>query len=105
MPQTSRTAPLQGIDIEQQLAEALRAPTLIDSNESQQAVVEDVSSRELLQMAWDKAEKELEELHGELRKRRQHFRDEERSLINRINQKKRLQQELLDHAPLAATSG
>lgn len=105
MPQTSRSASSQSVDIEQQLAEALRAPTPIEPIDSQRPVVEDVSSRELLQMAWDKAEKELEELHGELRKRRQQFRDEERSLLNRINQKKRLQQELLDHAPRSATSG
>lgn len=104
MPQTSSTATLKSVEIEKQLAEALQAPAAIDVGDNERAVEEDVSSRELLQMAWDKAEKELEDLHGELRKRRQQFRDEERSLLNRINQKKRLQQELLDHAPQAATS-
>jgi predicted nucleic acid-binding Zn-ribbon protein len=50
-------------------------------------------------MAWDKAEKELDDLNGDLRRLRQQFRDQEQTLLNRINQKKRLQQSLLTHAP------
>lgn len=86
-------------DIERQLAEALGRPQVIREDRDDNAAIGDVSSRELLQMAWDKAEKELEDLHGDLRRLRQRFRDEEQDLQNRINRKKRLQQSLLEHAP------
>ena len=86
-------------EIERQLAEALRGPEIPTEMPEHRPDLEDVSSRELLQMAWDKAEKELEDLNGDLRRLRQQFRDQEQTLLNRINQKKRLQQSLLAHVP------
>lgn len=65
---------------------------------------QDLSSRELLQMAWDRAEREIDELHTELRILQQRHREAERRLAARINQRKRLQQQILDAAgesPLA----
>lgn len=91
-------------EIERQLAEALQGPEMPAEVTEQQPDLKDVSSRELLQMAWDKAEKELEDLNGDLRRLRQQFRDQEQALLNRINQKKRLQQSLLAHAPSDAGS-
>ena len=91
-------------EIERQLAEALRGPEMPTEVTEHKPDLKDVSSRELLQMAWDKAEKELDDLNGDLRRLRQQFRDQEQTLLNRINQKKRLQQSLLTHAPSDAGS-
>ena len=82
--------------IEKRLAEALKG---IDVEV--EAIVEepiDLSSRELLQMAWDRAEQEVDELRTELRIMQQRHREAERTLIARINQRKRLQQQILESA-------
>jgi hypothetical protein len=86
--------------IEDRLAEALQEvqpPTEPDTV--------DLSSRELLQMAWDKAEQELDALQTELRLLRQQHQAEERDLLLKINEKKRLRQALLDRAPERAARG
>lgn len=104
MEQPNRTVYPHPADIERQLAEALQAPVVTVDSDQEHCEVDDVSSQELLQMAWDKTEKELDDLNGTLRRLRQQFRDQEQSLLNRISQKKRLQQALLEHAPQAAAS-
>jgi hypothetical protein len=104
MQQSDRALARHPADIERQLAEAFRGAELVREETIDRSLVDDVSSRELLQMAWDKAEKELDELNAALRRLRQQFRDEEQTLLNRINQKKRLQQSLLEHAPPAANT-
>mgnify|MGYP002064365059 CR=1 FL=1 len=79
--------------VEKRLAEALK-----DIDVEVEAIVEepvDVSSRELLQMAWDRAEQEVDELRTELRILQQRHREAERTLVARINQRKRLQQQIL----------
>ena len=48
-------------EIERQLAEALRGPEMPAEVSEHKLDLKDVTSRELLQMAWDKAEKALEE--------------------------------------------
>jgi hypothetical protein len=84
--------------IEKRLAEALS-----DINVEMEATVEgpldtDLSSHELLQMAWDRAEQEIDELRTELRILQQRHREAERNLTARINQRKRLQQQILQSA-------
>jgi flagellar biosynthesis chaperone FliJ len=59
---------------------------------------EGVSSRELLQLAWDRAEQEIDELQAELRRLRQSHQEAERQLLARIGQRKRLQQAILESA-------
>ena len=83
--------------IEQRLADALRetAPVSVDPPVD----TGDYSSRELLQMAWDRAGEELDQLHSELRRLRQQHQAEELRLLSRINERKRLQRELLDRVP------
>ena len=65
---------------------------------------EDVSSRELLQLAWDRAEEEIEALQAELRLLRQRHQEAERQLLARIHQRKRLQQTILESAGETATA-
>jgi len=65
---------------------------------------EDVSSRELLQLAWDRAQEEIEALQAELRLLRQRHQEAERQLLARIHQRKRLQQTILDSAGETATA-
>lgn len=92
--------------IESRLAEALQAASTREGVATVQG--EDVgglSSRELLQMAWDKAEQELEALQSELRRMRQRHAEEERALLSRINEKKRLQRNLLERAPPQTARG
>jgi vacuolar-type H+-ATPase subunit I/STV1 len=84
--------------IEKRLAEALSG-----INVEMEAMVEepfdiDLSARELLQMAWDRAEQEIDELRTELRILQQRHREAERNLTARINQRKRLQQQILQSA-------
>jgi hypothetical protein len=84
--------------IEKRLAEALSG-----INVEMEAMVEepldiDLSARELLQMAWDRAEQEVDELRTELRIMQQRHREAERTLVTRINQRKRLQQQILESA-------
>jgi hypothetical protein len=90
--------------IERRLAEALRDPGPVEQRAGTEAVdVEELSSRELLQMAWDRTEDELDQLQAELRRLRQLHQEQERALLARINEKKRLQKQLLEHAPERAT--
>lgn len=83
--------------IEQRLADALRATAPVAADTP--VDTSGFSARELLQMAWDRAEEELDQLQSELRRLRQQHQAEERGLLSRINDKKRLQRELLDRAP------
>ena len=91
-------------DVERRLAQALSG--LGAAAETIQATVidEDVSSRELLQRAWDRAEEEIEALQAELRLLRQRHQDAERQLLARIHQRKRLQQTILESAGETATA-
>lgn len=59
---------------------------------------DNTSSRELLQLAWDRAQQEIDELQAELRLLRQRHQEAERRLLARINQRKRLQQTMLESA-------
>ena len=65
---------------------------------------EDVSSRDLLQLAWDRAQEEIEALQAELRLLRQRHQEAERQLLARIHQRKRLQQTILESAGETATA-
>jgi bacterioferritin (cytochrome b1) len=91
-------------DVERRLAQALSG--LGTAVETAPATVrdEDVSSRELLQRAWDRAEEEIEALQTELRLLRQRHQDAERQLLARIHQRKRLQQTILESAGETATA-
>ena len=79
--------------IEKRLASALR------QQHSEQEDLAKLSSRELLQLAWDRAEEELDALRTQLRVLRQRHQAEERAVLARINEKKRLQRDLLERAP------
>ena len=85
-------------DAERRLAQALRglgaAPETLPSN----VLDEGVSSRDLLQLAWDRAAQEIDELKAELRLLRQRHQEAERQLLARISQRKRLQQAILESA-------
>ncbi len=83
--------------IERRLAEALRGQRPLQP-EPEAVDTADFTSRELLQMAWDRAEAELDELQTELRRMRQRHQESERALLTRVNEKKRLQRELLERA-------
>jgi hypothetical protein len=92
--------------IENRLAMALQAVSseeLTDADDG--AEVGSLSSRELLQMAWDKAEEELDALQTELRLLKLRHAEQERALLSRINEKKRLQRDLLDRAPRQTAGG
>jgi len=90
-------------EVERRLAQALSglggapetAPTTVADG--------DVSARDLLQLAWDRAEEEIEALQTELRLLRRH-QDAERQLLARIHQRKRLQQTILESAGETATA-
>ena len=84
--------------VERRLAEALSGLGTAAETPSATSIDEDVSSRELLQCAWDRAEEEIETLQAELRLLRQRHQDAERQLLARIHQRKRLQQTILDSA-------
>jgi len=84
--------------VEQRLARAL-----LDAGSAPQALPEKVlddntSSRELLQLAWDRAQQEIDELQAELRLLRQRHQEAERRLLARVNQRKRLQRAMLESA-------
>lgn len=84
--------------VEQRLARALRDVGARSEVVPENFVAEDVTSQELLQLAWDHAEREIDELRTELRLMRQRHQDAERQLLARINQRKRLQQTILESA-------
>jgi len=91
-------------EVERRLAQALSG--LGAAAETAPATVIDhhVSSRELLQRAWDRAEEEIEALQTELRLLRQRHQEAERQLLARIHERKRLQQTILDSASETATA-
>lgn len=91
-------------DIERQLAEALQQPDEVKEQPSTltETADEGLSSQDLLQMAWDKAEQELEQLKTDLRLLRQQHETAEKALMHRIYEKKRLQKALIERAPKAA---
>ena len=91
-------------EVERRLAVALS--DLSGAVETVQATVidEEMSSRDLLQRAWDRAEEEIEALQTELRLLRQRHQEAERQLLARIHQRKRLQQTILETAGETATA-
>jgi hypothetical protein len=103
MFKSRETTPIDPTHIERQLADALRGQRPVQP-ETLPVDVADLSSRELLQLAWDRAEDELDQLQDELRRMRQRHQAAERDLLARINTKKRLQRELLERAGDAAPS-
>jgi hypothetical protein len=84
--------------IEKRLAEALSGIRVEMQAAAEETLDIGFSSRELLQMAWDRAEHEIDELRTELRIMQQRHREAERNLVARINQRKRLQQQILENA-------
>ena len=91
-------------EVERRLAQALSGLGASAETAPATFIDEDVSSRELLQRAWDRAEEEIEAPKAELRLLRQRHQDAERQLLARIHQRKRLQQTILDSAGTAATA-
>jgi hypothetical protein len=90
-------------EIERHLARALRAGDVMAEVMPEDRLDVDLSSREILQLAWDRAQQEIDELQAELRLLRQRHQEAERRLLARINQRKRLQQAMLEsvHEPEA----
>ena len=91
-------------DVERRLAQALSGLSAPVETAPATVIDEDLSSRELLQRAWDRAEEEIEALQTELRLLRQRHQEAERQLLARIHQRKRLQQTILDSAGEPATA-
>jgi bacterioferritin (cytochrome b1) len=91
-------------EVERRLAQALSGLGAAAETAPATVIDEDVSSRELLQRAWDRAEEEIEALQTELRLLRQRHQEAERQLLARIHQRKRLQQTILDSAGETATA-
>ena len=88
-----------GRNIERRLAEALASPEVAELEAAKkESADDDLSSRELLQMAWDRAEQEIDELHTQLRIMQQRHQEAERNLISHINERKRLKQQILESA-------
>jgi hypothetical protein len=77
-------------DAERRLAQALRGLGATSHTTPSKVVEEGVCSRELLQLAWDRAVQEIDELRAELRRLRQRHQEAERQLLARIGQRKRL---------------
>jgi hypothetical protein len=92
------------LDVERRLAQALSGLGAAAETAPAAVVDGDVSARDLLQLAWDRAEEEIEALQTELRQLRQRHQEAERHLLARIHQRKRLQQTILDSAGEAATA-
>ena len=90
--------------LERRLAQALSGLGAAAETAPATFIAEDVSSRELLQRAWDRAEEEIEALQTELRHLRQRHEEAERQLLARIHQRKRLQQTILESAGETATA-
>jgi hypothetical protein len=85
-------------EVERRLAQALSGLGTAAETAPATVVDGDVSARDLLQLAWDRAEEEIEALQTELRLMRQRHQEDERQLLARINHRKRLQQQILDNA-------
>ena len=58
----------------------------------------DYSASELLQMAYDKVEREIEQINAEMRQLRQKHRNEEERVQRRLIQKSALRQKILEQA-------
>ena len=84
--------------IEKRLAEALNGIDVEVEAMVDEPLDDDLTARELLQMAWDRAEQEVAELRTELRIMHERHRETERNLLARINERKRLQQQILASA-------
>ena len=82
--------------VERCLARALRDVGSAPQASPENLLDENTSSRELLQLAWDRAQQEIDELQTELRFLRQRHQEAERRLLARINERKRLQQAMLE---------
>jgi bacterioferritin (cytochrome b1) len=91
-------------EVERRLAQALSGLGAVAETVPATSIDEEVSSRELLQRAWDRAEEEIEALQTELRLLRQRHQEAERQLLARIHQRKRLQQTIVDSAGETATA-
>jgi hypothetical protein len=91
-------------EVERRLAQALSGLGAAAETAPATVVDGDVSARYLLQLAWDRAEEEIEALQTELRLLRQRHQDAERQLLTRIHQRKRLQQTILESAGEPATA-
>ncbi len=91
-------------EVERRLTQALSGLGAAAETPPATVVDGDVSSRDLLQLAWDRAEEEIEALQTELRLLRQRHRDAERQLLARIHQRRRLQQTILGSAGETATA-
>ena len=91
-------------DVERRLAQALSGLGAAAETVPATIVDGDVSARDLLQLAWDRAEEEIEALQTELRLLRQRHQDAERQLLARIQQRKRLQQTILESAGETASA-
>ena len=89
---------------EQRLAQAVRGLGAPDQTVPASILDEDMSARDLLQLAWDRAEREIDELQTELRLLRQRHQEAERRLLARIAERRRLQQTILDSAGEPAAS-
>ena len=85
-------------NIERRLSEALNGSDVGLERIIEAPADDDLSSRELLQMAWDRAEQEIDEMRTELRILQQRHSEAERNLISRINDRKRLQRQILESA-------
>jgi len=91
-------------EVERRLAQALSGLGAGVETESVTVFDGDVSSRDLLQLAWDRSQEEIEALQAELRLLRQRHQEAERQLLARIHQRKRLQQTILESAGETATA-
>ena len=103
MLETDEQATQNSRRIEQRLARALR-DVADRSMPTADTLPADISSRELLQLAWERAEQEADALQTELRLMRQRHQQAERDLVVRINQRKRLKQNILERAGEPTTS-
>lgn len=104
MLETDNQATLNNRSIEQRLARALRDVADRSEPATADTLPADVSSRELFQLAWERAEQETDALQTELRLMRQRHQEAERDLVVRINQRKRLKQKILERAGEPTTS-
>jgi hypothetical protein len=99
-----RHSPHDQREVERRLAQALSGLGAVAETAPATIVDGDVSARDLLQLAWDRAEEEIEALQTELRLLRQRHQEAERQLLARIHQRKRLQQTILESAGETATA-
>jgi len=91
-------------DIELQLTEAFRdmasQPVLspADVEENNNLDLSDYSSSELLQLAYDRVESEIDDLQSEMRKLRERHKAEELAIERRLIQKNALRNKILAEA-------